>query len=500
MSKNTDFDIVVIGAGLGGSAITWALRNSNLKIAVLDRGGPLKQEAENWDPDEVLKNRRYDPTEMWYDEQNQPFTPRVYYNYGGSSKFFGGSAFRLRERDFISHRFPEGETIDWPITYNKLSPYYDIAEKQMHAHGSAHADPSEPPRGDYPHSPLEHEKSIDWLSQRLEKQGLHPFALPSAVHQGDGGNCQKGSPCDGFPCKIRAKYDGENAFLRPALRENKTISMFPHTRVLQILHNSNGTHVTSVKAVNTQGEQITLSAEIVVLCAGAVQSAALLLASASERYPHGLGNASDQVGRNFMSHNNTVLIALSPFRKNPTWFQKTMAFNDFYADGGNVQMRGKILHQNLEHRGTFLMRKFSRFIAERSFDFWVMSEDLPDEQNRVELRDDGSIQLSRKLNNLKTHKQFVRQIKRILHKAGLPIILERPPSTSAIQHQVGTLRMGDNPETSVVAPEGRTHELENLYVADASIFPSSSAVNPSLTIAANALRVADSILKTYSKS
>jgi choline dehydrogenase-like flavoprotein len=437
---------------------------------------------------------------MWYDEQNQPFTPRVYYNYGGSSKFFGGSAFRLRERDFISHRFNEGKTIGWPITYNELSPFYDIAEKQMHVHGAAHADPTEPPRGDYPHSPLENEQSIEWLTQRLKKLGLQPFPLPSAVHQGDGGHCQKGSPCDGFPCKIRAKFDGENAFLRPALKENKTISMFPYTRVLQIFHDSKGTHVTGVKAVNSQGKHFNLSADIIVLCAGAVQSAALLLASGSKLYPHGLANGSDQVGRNFMSHNNTVLMAFSLFRKNPTRFQKTMAFNDFYADGGNVQMRGKILHQNLERNGTFLMRKFSHFIAERSFDFWVMSEDLPDKHNRVELREDGSIRLSRKLNNLKTHKQFVSQVKKILHKAGLQIILERPPSPSAIQHQVGTLRMGDNPKTSVVAPDGRTHQLENLYVADASIFPSSAAVNPSLTIAANALRVADSILKTYSKS
>jgi choline dehydrogenase-like flavoprotein len=499
MSNNSDFDVLIIGAGLGGSAVTWALRNSHLKIAVLDRGGPLKQEAENWDPDEVLSNRRYDPAEMWYDEQDQPFAPRVYYNYGGSSKFFGGSAFRLRERDLSSHQFPEGKTIDWPITYHDLSVYYDIAEKQMHVHGAA-GDPTEPPRGEYPHSPLENEPSIEWLTQRLREQGLRPFALPSAVHQGDGGHCQKGSPCDGFPCKIRAKFDGENAFLRPALKENKTISLFPYTRVLQILHDSKGTRVTAVKAVNEQGEQITLSAENIVLCAGAVQSAALLLASGSDLYPRGLANGSDQVGRNFMSHNNTVLMALSPFRKNPTWFQKTMAFNDFYEDGGNVQMRGKILHQNLERSGTLLMRTFSRYIAQRSFDFWVMSEDLPDADNRVELREDGSIRLSRKLNNLKTHAQFVSRVKKILHKTGLPIILERPPSPSAIQHQVGTLRMGEHPQTSVVAPDGRTHELENLFVADASVFPSSAAVNPSLTIAANALRVADSILKTYSTS
>ncbi|MGM0432138.1 MAG: GMC oxidoreductase [Spirochaetota bacterium] len=491
--ESTNFDLIVIGAGMGGSALTWALRDSDLRIAVLDRGGPLKQEAANWSPDEVIANRRYEQAETWYDEHDQPFTPRIYYNYGGSSKFFGGSAFRFRERDFSSHQFPEGKTVSWPLSYKDLSGYYDIAEEAMHIHGQVHADPTEPPIARYPHAPLEHEPSIAWLENRLQAQGLKPFNMPSAVHQGDGGHCQKGSPCDGFPCKIRAKYDAENAFLRPALKANKTITMFPNTKATQILHDANSQRATGVKVIDSQGTESTLSAKTIVLAAGTVHSAALLLASATDQHPHGLANMSDQVGRNFMSHNNSVLMALSPFRKNSTWFQKTLALNDFYLDGGNVQTRGKILPQNLEKSGTFWMRQFSHAIAARSFDFWVMSEDLPDPENRVELRSDGSIRLTRRLNNLQTHTSLVRRVKQVLRRAGLPIILERPPSPSTIQHQVGTLRMGEDPKHSVVAPAGHTHEVENLYVVDGSVFPSSAAVNPSVTIAANAIRVADTI-------
>jgi len=490
MKQDNYYDVLVIGAGLGGSALTWALRNSGINIAVVERGGALKQEEENWDPDEVIANKRYEPKDTWFDKNGEPFTPRVYYNYGGSSKFFGGSAFRFREIDFTSHSFPEGDSVAWPFGYDTLAPYYDVAEEQMHVHGEKGSDPTEPPRGSYPHAPLVNEPAIEWLAKKLEKQGLRPFPLPSAVHQGDGGHCSKGSPCDGFPCKIRAKFDGENAFLRPALKEDKSIDIFPYTRVTKIIHNKEGDKAVGVEVINSEGFESIIHAKNIVLAAGTVQSAAILLASKSDLYPNGLANGSDQVGRNFMSHNNTVLMAFSPWRKNPTWFQKTMAFNDFYVKGGNVQMRGKILHQNLEKSGTPIMKKLSRFIAQRSFDFWVMSEDLPSKENRVELREDGSIRLIRALTNLQTHNELVARVKKVLKKARLPIILVRPPSSSAIQHQMGTLRMGSDPNTSVVAPQGHTHEVTNLFVADASSFPSSAAVNPSLTIAANALRVA----------
>lgn len=522
------YDLVIIGAGMGGSALAWSLAGSGLSICILERGHPLKQEPENWEPDEVIANRRYDPDEVWYDGDDRPFTPRVYYFHGGSSKFFGGSAFRLRESDFRSHDFGEGPTRDWPFGYADLAPFYEAAERAMHIHGLAGSDPTEPPRGDYPHAPLEHEPPIAWLADRFRAQGLKPFPLPIAVHQGDGGHCRKGSPCDGFPCKIRAKFDGENAFLRPARRSDSSIEVVSGACVERLVadhgvpgaggafradggareggaapasgpapadrggaHRAPLAEIRAAEVILDDGTRRTIYADRFVLAAGAVNSAALLLRSADERFPTGLANSSGQVGRNFMSHNNTVLMALAPWRDNPTRFQKTLALNDFYHDGGNVQMRGKVLPQNLRRSGTAAMRRFARQIARRSFDFWVMSEDLPDPDNRVTLRADGSIRLARRLNNLAVHDSLVRRTTAAIRRAGLPIVLCRPPSPAAIQHMVGTLRAGDDPADSVVDAECRAHDLENLWVVDGSIFPSSAAVNPALTIAANALRVGD---------
>ncbi len=483
------FDLVIVGAGMGGCALAWALRATNVRICIIERGGPLKQETANWDPDAVITERRYDPREEWYDEANRPFVPRVYYNYGGSSKFFGGTSFRLRESDFAARRYREGSTHPWPFGYEELVPHYNEAERAMWVHGEAGVDPTEPPRGPYPYAPLSHEQPIAWLAERLSRQGLHPFPLPIAVHQGDGGHCRKGSPCDGFPCKIRAKGDGENAFLRPALRAHKGITMVPHTRVERLITDEAGVRVIAAEVVGEDGERRRIAGDLFALAAGAAHSAAILLRSATARHPAGLANGSGQVGRNFMAHNNTVLMALSPLRRNPTRFQKTLAINDYYDGGGNVQMRGKVLPQNLARSSRPLRRLLRRWIAERSFDFWLMSEDLPDPENRVEVRDDGAIRLRRRLNNGAAHKAFVRRFRRRLRRAGLWIVLKRPPSPSAIQHQVGTLRAGTDPADSVVDARCRAHEVENLYVVDGSIFPSSAAVNPALTIAANSLRV-----------
>ena len=543
MELKTHYDLVIIGAGMGGSALAYALRETDLSILILERGGYVKQEPENWDPDEVIANRRYDPQENWLDEAGRPFRPRLYYNVGGSSKFFGGSSFRFREADFTGKHYPEGSTVPWPIRYKDLAPYYDEAERLMWVHGRAGADPCEPQRDDYPYQALENEEPIAWLQERLREQGLHPFPLPIAVHQGPGGRCRKGSPCDGFPCKIRAKGDGENAFLRPALRQKKDIQVVTGARVERLITDRAGTRVRTVTftlvapegrpSANPAasqgsagspagaGESRRVEARTVVMAAGAANSAAVLLRSASPTHPRGLANGAGLVGHNFMAHNNTVLMAFSLFRRNPTKFQKTMAINDFYLGDpaadvagplGNIQMRGKVLAQNLARSSRLLVRLFRRFIARRSFDFWIMSEDLPSSENRVELvsgegtrrpdRDaeaagEGgggtvpgqSIRLRRGLNNLGPHRELVRRFRLHLRRAGLHFIVEREPSASTIQHQVGTLRFGTDPARSVLNSDCRSHEVENLYVVDGSVFPSSAAVNPALTIAANALRV-----------
>lgn len=507
------WDIVIIGAGLAGCAFVWALRQSGLRILILERGSYLPQEAENWDPEAVIQAGRYEPNDEWLSGQNERFRPRVYYNVGGSSKFFGGSAFRLRKEDFMRKDYPDGSTPEWPVSYVEMAPWYDIAERQMRVHGERYADPTDPAESgapEYPFPPLEDEPPIAWLRSQLKKQGLTPFPLPIAVHQGGGGHCQKGSPCDGFPCKVRAKGDGENAFLRPALSEIRragtaSIQVETEAKVVRINCLDVGEKVDSV-TYEKDGHTIEVSCKAVILAAGAVNSAALLLQSNCELHPTGIGNKNGLVGRNFMAHNNTVLMAINIFRKNPTRFQKTLSLNDWYfylpkADSrapeeprGNIQMRGKVLEENLKKSSFWWRRTFRRWIAAHSFDFWVMSEDLPKLDNRVTIAEDGTIRLARTMNNMKVHKDLVAQFKRVLRCCGFHIILEREPDPRTIQHQVGTIPFGTDPKTSVLDPWCRVHGMSNIYVVDGSVFPSSAAVNPALTIAANALRVGDHVL------
>ncbi len=505
MELQQQYDLVIIGAGMGGSALAFALRHSAYSILILERGEYIRQEDANWDIETVITQRRYDTTETWLDGENHDFTPRVYYNIGGSSKFFGGTSLRFRERDLTGRVYPEGKTVPWPIRYDELSPFYDEAEKAMKVRGLAHSDPTEPPRGPYPYPPIQSEPAIAQLADAFLEQGLHPFPLPIAVYQGADGHCRKGSPCDGFPCKVRAKGDGENAFLRPALKEKKDITVITSALVTRVHHTEEGNAVSHLE-VMIDGQLHEVSARVFALAAGAANTAALLLNSATEKFPNGLANGSGQLGLNFMAHNNTVLMAFSFFRKNPTWFQKTIALNDFYdgecpigSGAGNIQMRGKVQAANNARHANFLVRLFAGFIAKRSFDFWLMSEDLPSRENRVELTEatDGSrrIRLVRTLNNLSVHRDFVTSFKRILRTMGFHFIIERTPSPSVIQHQVGTARAGHDPASSVVNSDCRAHELKNLYIVDGSVFPSSAAVNPALTIAANALRVGSVIEK-----
>ena len=523
--RGNTWDVIVIGAGMGGSALVWSLRHFDIDILVLERGPYVPQEAENWDPEAVIATRRYEPDERWIDQNGDSFRPRVYYNVGGSSKFFGGSAFRLRREDFRFRTGEDGEAPAWPISYEDLAPWYAIAEKQMMVHGERGADPTDPetvptaadvdsvtaknaPTDPYPFPPLEDEQDIAWLRKRFLRAGLRPFPLPIAVHQGGGGHCRKGSPCDGFPCKIRAKGDGENAFLRPALRKPEArITLITGAEVRRLDHDYEGERIVRVEyeldsAVNEarlrEPKDNQRSGGFVVLAAGAANSACLLLRSCSDRFPVGLANSSGMVGRNFMAHNNTVLMAINPFRVNSTRFQKTLAINDWY-DLGNIQMRGKVLPHNLAGSSRFLVRIFRHWIARHSFDFWVMSEDYPDPENRVEPLEetryagDGGlspvIRLVRRQNNLKRHRDLVLRFKKALRACGFLLILEREPEARTIQHQVGTIRFGNDPRTSVLDRDCRSYDIENLYVVDGSVFPSSAAVNPALTIAANALRV-----------
>ncbi|MFN3335662.1 MAG: GMC oxidoreductase, partial [Caldilinea sp.] len=248
------------------------------------------------------------------------------------------------------------------------------------------------------------------------------------------------------------------------------------------------------------GEKLTVHADRFVVACGAVNSALLLLRSANDRHPNGLANSSGLVGRNYMVHNNTALMAVDPFRRNSTVFQKTMAVNDFYFRGpdfaypmGNIQLLGKLQAGMLTAAQPLVPRPILQGMADRSVDWWVMSEDLPDPNNRIELRSDGKVIVHWKPNNLVAHRKLVEAARRMMREAGYTFVFVQAMGIETNSHQCGTACFGTDPATSVLDPYCRTHDVENLWVVDSSFFPSSAAMNPALTIAAQALRVAERI-------
>jgi choline dehydrogenase-like flavoprotein len=502
MANDYLFDLVIIGAGMGGSTMAYALKDTGASILVLERGDFVPQEAQNW---EVSGVARYRANEIWFDEQDRPIHPRIYYNVGGNSKVYGAAMLRYRVQDFEGVTYEEGQTVPWPISYQELRPYYDEAERLLGVHGQPGEDPTEPPRGDFPWLAVPHEPVIEELAQKLRQQGLHPFHLPVAVDLNGTGSCIRCRTCDGFPCRVQAKGDAETRFLRPALAGG-SVELWTNARVERVFTDDAGKRVDRV-ALTYNGEKRLVKADQFVLSAGAINSPALLLKSKSDKFPAGLANnSSGLVGRNYMAHNNSVIMAVSPWHKNPTHFQKTLAFNDFYLAGGgadqplgNVQMRGKILPDMLKKKDSFLLRTFSRFWAERSVDLWIMSEDLPDPNNRVWVDDRGRVHLIKRPNNLKPHLELVEKTKEIMRQAGYPVVFSERRGIETISHQCGTLRFGHDPKTAVLDPWCRSFDLPNLYVVDTSFYPSSAAVNPALTLVAQALRVADKIKGTGPK-
>jgi choline dehydrogenase-like flavoprotein len=340
------------------------------------------------------------------------------------------------------------------------------------------------------------EPYIEELAARLRDQGLHPYALPLGVDLRPDGACIRCKTCDGFPCQVHAKSDAEVCCVRPALA-SPNVELRTRAYVRRLLTDAGGRRVSGVE-VESDGETLTLRAPIVVVACGAANSAALLLRSADDQHPNGLANSSGLVGRNYMVHNNTALMAVHPLRRNRTVFQKTIAVNDFYLKGagwpypmGNIQLLGKLQAGMLTANQPLVPRPMLRASADRSVDWWVMSEDLPDPENRVTLGPDGAIRVRWKPNNLAAHVRLVRAATEMMRAAGYPIVLTQRMGIETNSHQCGTLRFGTDPATSVLDPNCKAHDVENLYVVDSSFFPSSSATNPALTIIAQALRVAD---------
>jgi choline dehydrogenase-like flavoprotein len=486
---------------MGGGTLAYALRHSHARILLVERGDYLPQEPENWSAKAVFTLKRYKPAEAWQDSNGRPFQPGVHYFVGGNTKVYGAALPRLRSQDFGAIEHEGGTSPAWPIRYEDLEPYYAAAEKIYFVHGQSGGDPTEPPRSSpYPFPPVPHEPYINDLCHRLQRQGLHPFMLPMGIDLRPTGRCIRCKTCDGFPCKVYAKADSDVYATRPAL-ENPNIQLWTNAYARRLVTDRSGKRVIAVE-LEKQGATIQVGADLFVISCGAANSAALLLRSANSAYPNGLANSSGQVGCNYMMHSNTALMAIDPRRRNPTVFQKTMAVNDYYFKApdwqyplGNLQMLGKLQAGMLTAAQPLMPTFVLRSMTDHSVDWWVMSEDLPDPENRITLASDGGIRVHWKPNNRVTHEKLIRIARRSMRDAGYPLVLVQRMGIDTNSHQCGTLRFGDDPATAVLDPFCKAYDLDNLYVVDSSFFPSSAAMNPALTIAAQALRVADHLLR-----
>jgi choline dehydrogenase-like flavoprotein len=489
-----DADVVIIGSGVGGGGVALQLAGSRAKVLVLERGPVLPREAQNWDLEAVFCDLRYKTTETWYAD-GRPFRPGMFYFVGGHTKFYGTAMFRYRERDFDEVVHEEGVSPAWPIGYADLEPWYGQAEHVFGVHGQGGLDPTEPPRSTpFPHPPVPHEPVLAAIEERLRRQGLKPFPMPSAIDLGPGGRCQRCANCDAIPCKIDAKGDAEIRLIRPALAKHN-IELRAGVLVERLITDDGGTRVVAAEVVEN-GVRRRITADLFVLSAGAINSAALLLRSANDRHRRGLANSSDVVGRHYMTHNTTALMAVHPFKRNTTHFPKTLAVHDFYFGKsagdtplGGLQLLGKIREPMLRGPLSSVPKLLRSALADHSVDWYAQSEDLPHPDSRVTLRPDGAINLHWHRTNLRAHVRWVAKCKQILRGTGYPIVLSSGFGTEVVSHQCGTVRFGSDPASSALDPLCKAWDHDNLYVVDTGFFPSSAAVNPALTLAAQALRV-----------
>ncbi len=516
MPAANHYDVIIIGTGAGGGTLAYALAPTGKRILLMERGDYVPREKDNWDSRAVNVQGKYQTKEMWRDAVGKALHPHTNYWVGGNTKFYGAALFRLRQEDFGEIKHHGGISPAWPIRYEDLEPYYTRAEQLYHVHGKRGVDPTDPPASaPYPHPPVSHEPRIQQLSDDFARHGLRPFHVPLGVMLDEKdprtSTCIRCNTCDGFPCLVYAKADAQVVCVDPAL-QRPNVSLITGALVRKLETSPTGREVTQV-IVERNGATEEYSADIVIVSCGAINSAALLLRSASDKHPHGLANSSDMVGRHYMGHVNSVLMAISKC-PNPTVFQKTLAVNDFYLGSqewdfpmGHISFVGKLDGVTLSAGAPAIAPGFTLdLMANHSLDFWLTSEDLPDPNNRVTLDRDGNIVLAYTPNNEEGHKRLIKKLESLMqqqtkcrvhgHECHVGLfsrnlfVGQRIP-LAGVAHQNGTIRFGRDPMTSALDVNCKAHDLDNLYVVDGSFFPSSSAVNPALTIVANALRVAD---------
>ena len=491
-----DYDVIIIGSGAGGSTVARSLADTGKRILLLERGDFLPREPANWDPDHIFFERGYQITEEWRDEQRgEPFLPQAYYRVGGNTKVYGSVLMRMRAEDFGEQRWPDGVSPAWPLDYGAYERYYTLAEDWYCIHGTLGEDPTEPPHAGeaFPFEAMPHEPRIQAAADELAAQGLHPIhstlSLNRDVRRPNYRPCIRCQTCDPYPCMLHAKQDAETAGVRPALQYDN-VELWTGAFVERL--EARGARVDTVH-VTVEGKAYELRADTVVVSCGAVNSAALLLRS-------GIDDRSGLLGRNLMKHNHSGLTAIGP-RENDTVFQKTLGFHDYYHRGpephqtyglGAVQLTGKAPWQRIKmFAGVDAPDEHFQYLERHAIDWWLTTDDLPEARNRVKLQPDGRPALDFVPNNRKPHEELIETWISHLRRTGDYNFMVRTMGLETLWHQAGTALFGEDPAEAVLDLDCRAHAYDNLYVVDSSFMPGMGAVNLTLTIIANAIRVSD---------
>ena len=510
------YDAVVIGSGFGGSMAARVLIEAGWSVLMLERGGWVERSAGSWSAEAVGPLTPHYSTESPYYLKDDRGDTKVgaFHCVGGPSVFYGGVAFRFRAEDFEHDPEIAGSSAAcWPFTYAAIEPYYCEAERILGVAGESGVDPTEPSRSmPYPQASTELAPISRRIERAAQEMGCRPFRLPLAINHAAStsrNSCIRCGTCDGYACAIAAKNDVATVVVRPLLEQG--LHLRPNAVVTRLI--ASGGRVTEVQAVDRiSGGQLRYRAGTVILAAGALASPHLILASGLQK----LNPAGHVVGRYLMRHYNQIVFGIFPQPPNPGGtFHKQLGIHDFYFGHSTLSRpRGKL--GGIQQMATppvglvkgQLPRPLGAVCApwiDHLTGLLVIAEDQPQYDNRV-LLDGGAADRFGLPQLHVTHRYSPRDIaagralsgraQAILRRAGAWAFYRHRVGT--LSHAVGTARMGLDPRTSAVDHDCRFRGLENLYLVDGSVMPTSAGVNPSLTIAANALRAAHRLVQLTS--
>ncbi|MBF0104203.1 MAG: GMC family oxidoreductase [Deltaproteobacteria bacterium] len=518
--KNS-YENIVIGSGFGGGMVAYALSKAGQETLVVDRGVWVRRDETCWDE----KALHLDTPPLY--QGKIPFNvdqkrgglmaTYPYETVGGMSTFYGGVSLRLRESDFkgevhldsLDSNSPVSKTA-WPFHYQALAPYYDEAENILGVAGALGEDITEPARGAYPQGSF---NKLSPPSQRVwdaaRKMGLHPCRLPMAINL-DGahgqGKCVLCNTCDYFICKVCAKNDLSLAVLPSAMKNGAEI-LDQHGAVKIEIKNGAAQGVV-VLNLNT-GMRRTIKTKRVILACGAITTPQMLLVSGVDQ----LSPAGKLIGRCLMRHINGVMAGAFTYRTNvPGTLQKMIGIPDFYhgdplkksaikGPWGLLQEIGPFGKGLIMKRAPFGFKHFGAFFRDRLTNLLCIAADGPQYNNRVYVQPDRVDQFGVPLAQV-YHRYHPRdyqvlrllcgKAREILREVGAFYVHYVPIET--FSHAFGTCRMGNDPASSVTDPLGQVWGVKNLVITDASLLPYTGSVNPSLTIAANALRIGQHLI------